>query len=394
MSDIAGFLSDAWVSLCAALGALIVLSNLARIVPQHALGRRYAFCLWLLFTLMLARIGDWGNWGWLFSTTANLCAAIMPLAVLLLAETHVRRHAPKGLKYFCAAGGVILGLLGFSTSEFVDFWRIGALLVFQVVALGLIAIFVLRRDRGSLSQVENQMIDRVSLSFLLILPFLISDFMRNPAVDIPVRMGGVAVLAVCWLAIGLNRTGLKKTNVVLSYLGVMLVTVGIVAMVSALTDVSLRTGMQIGAVVLSAIMLLAIWQAAIALRIEDRQHVVLRELAQAKGVGSQAGLELFRRATEAPQSILVTEVELQEMNIDSLRFSFEGQEVQQAESTQDEQLIWLFSRFNATHAIALNVDPLQIIMANTPDLVVGDAAPDTLGAIQRFASFMTKGGKQ
>lgn len=388
MSDTAAFLPDAWVSACAALGAVIVLLHLGDLVRRPELARRFRFCLWLLVILMVARIGHWGGWGWVFSALTNCCAALLPLAALLLAEGLLRRHAPRALKLICVLGAVVFAFLGLLQFTNLEIWRLAGLLLFQLAGLIGVALFVLRRDRDSLSPAENRTINRMSLSFLLILPFLATDFMREAVIDAPVRLGGVAVLVLCWLSIGMNRSGLRAADILRSFGIVFLVTGLLTLILSGLMPTDWRVAVQVMAVIVSALILLAIWQAAIALRIEDRQLIALREIAEAEGQGPKAGLSLLRRAAGAPDAVLVDEADLAEMNVDDLTTCFAGAPVQQLGAASDEQVNWLFVRFDATHAVLLSPEPLRVVMMNNPDIATLDSTGAALRAVQRMAGIL------
>jgi hypothetical protein len=393
MIHTAAYLADTWVSVCAALGAVVVLLHLGDLVQRPEIARRFRFCLWVLVILMLSRIGHWGGWGWFFSATAACSAALIPLAALVLAEGLLRRHAPPILKQTCAWGAVVLVFLGLLQFSSLEVLRLAAVLCFQLIALGGVAVFVVRRDRDSLSLTENRTVNRMSLSFLLILPFLATDYMREAVVDAPVRLGGVAVLVLCWLSIGMNRTGLRAGDILRSFGIVFLVTGLLTLTLSGLVSLDLRAGIQVMAVVVSTLILLAIWQAAIALRIEDRQLVALREIAEAKGQGPQASLTLLRRAAGAPDAVLVEEDELTGMSLGDLRSRFNNSPVQQVGATDDEQVNWLFSRFEATHAVLLSAEPLRLVMLSSPDIAALDSTGAALRAVQRMAGVLVEKGQ-
>ncbi|RBW57072.1 hypothetical protein [Ruegeria sp. A3M17] len=393
MMDTAAFLADAWVSLCAALGAATVLLRLQDLVQRPEIAKRFQFCLWVLVVLMLARIGHWGGWGWLFSAVTNICAALIPLAALVLSEGLMRRHAPPVLKQVCAWGGVIFGLLGLFQFSSVEITRLAGLLLFQLFGLGGVALFVLRRDKDSLSSAENRTINWISLSFLLILPFLATDFMRGTALDLPVRLGGVAVLGLCWLSIGMNRSGLRPWDTLRGFGIVIVMAVLLPLIFSGIVPVDMRSGVQLIAIILSTLMLLAIWQAAIALRIEDRQLIALREIADVEGQGPQASLTLLRRAAGSPDVILVEEADLMDMNLDDLRASFTTTPVQQLGATDDEQVNWLFARFDATHAVFLSGTPMRVVMLNSPEIAALDSTGAALRAVQRMARVLVNGAQ-
>ena len=393
MTHTATFLADSWVSLCAALGAATVLLRLSGLVQRPEIARRFQFCLWVLVVLMLARIGHWGGWGWLFSAITSISAALIPLAALVLSEGLMRRHAPAPLKHLCAWGAVIFGLLGLFQFSSIEFARLAGLLLFQLLGLGGVALFVLRRDKDSLSSAENRTINWISLSFLLILPFLATDFMRGTTLDLPVRLGGIAVLGLCWLSIAMNRSGLRPSDTLRGF-GIVLVMAALLsAIVSGIVPIDMWSGVQVMAIILSSLMLLAIWQAAIALRIEDRQLIALREIAYADGQGPQASLALLRRAAGSPDAILVEEADLVEMNLDELRDSFKAAPVQQLGATDDEQVNWLFSRFDATHAVFLSGTPLRVVMLNSPDIAALDSTGAALRAVQRMARVLADEGQ-
>ncbi|WP_298860665.1 hypothetical protein [uncultured Sulfitobacter sp.] len=388
------FVADAAVSICGAIGAFIVLRSLDDIVQTAPVRRSFRFCLWVLVVLMVARVGHWGNMGWAFTATTYAMAALIPLAALLLAEVLLRRHAPPWLKKLCGGGAVVFVLLGLVSFDAIEFWHVLGLLLLQLVGLTGVAWFTFSRDYDSLSLAENQSISRMALSFLLILPFMLSDFMRTPAVDLPVRLGGLAVLALCWLSIGFRRSGLKQSEILRGFGSVVVVSVGLTLLLMVVAPLSMRNGMQVVSVLVAAIMLLAIWQASIALHIEDGSIVAMREMARVTGSGPQAGLELLRRGAGAPEAVLLLESDLGDFDIPALRGEFASlNHRQQIDAGNSELMNWLFSRYGATHAVALTQDPLILVMLNNPAIAGADTSQSGFGAIARMATLIT-GEKQ
>lgn len=384
------FVADAAVSICGAVGAFIVLRSLDDIVQTKPVQRSFRFCLWVLIVLMVARVGHWGNLGWMFSAATHAMAALIPLAALLLAEVLLRSHAPPWLKKFCGGGAVVFVILGVISVKAIEFWHILGLLLFQLVGLCGVAWFTSRRDRDSLSLAENQSISRMALSFLLILPFMLSDFMRTSAVDLPVRLGGLAVLALCWLSIGFRRSGLARAEILRGFGGVVAISLILTLLLATVTPLSLRNGVQIISVLVAAIMLLAIWQASIALNIEDGKMVAMREMAQAAGSGPQAGLDLLRRAAGAPEAVLLREGDLSDFDLPALRTEFAARNYrQEVDRNNSEAMNWLFLRFGATHAVALTQEPLTLVMLNNPAFAGPDASHSGFGAVARMAILIT-----
>ena len=210
--------------------------------------------------------------------------------------------------------------------------------------------------------------------------------MRNPVVDLPVRLGGVAVLALCWLSIGFRRSGLRKRDILLGFSGVVLTGLVLTLLLAIVMPLPLRASVQIMAVLVAAIILLAIWQTSISLHIEDAQLVALQEMAKATGVGRQASLDLLRRAAGAPEAILVEEDQLNDMDIPSLRAEFSSQECRNKDDgANSEGVQWLFSHFGATHAVPLAHTPLTLVMLNNPVIASSDPTGATLAAVARAA---------
>ena len=385
MTDMSAFIADAWVSLCAALGALIVLTRLVDLMPVPAIARRFRFCLWLIVCLMIARIGHWGGAGYLFTTITYMTSAFIPLTALLIVEGLMRIHAPTHLKWLCAGGAFVFGVSAFFHFEATLFWQLAGLLGFQLCALLAIAVFVLRRDTASLNASDNQAIDRIVLSFALILPLLASDFMRVSMIDIPVRLGGIAVLALCWLAINLNRVGLRKRDITSGFATVAAMAVLLTIAIGLLIPFPIRTSIQVGGVILAAIMVLAIRQAAIALLIEDRNGLVLHALSSASGHGPKDALALISRATDTNGIVLLDADGLADFDIPELKRLFEHHPVRSAGAkTQNEQLEWLFARFDASHALCLTTQPLRIAILNLSATSI--VSTEALLALQNAAS--------
>ena len=385
MMDMSAFIADAWVSLCAAMGALIVLTRLDDLMPAPAIARRFRICLWLIVCLMLARIGHWGGAGYLFTTATYLTSAFIPLCGLLIAEGLMRVHAPLHLKTLCAGGGLVFAVSAFFQFEATLFWQLTGLLCFQLCAFVSVAVFVLRRDMASLSASDNQAIDRIVLSLALILPFLASDYLRTSVIDIPVRLGGISVLAVCWLSINLNRVSLRKRDIASGFVTIAAVAMLLTFVIGLLIPFSTRTGFQVGGVILAAIMVLAIRQASVALLIEDSNGLVLRALSTAKGQGPQDALAFIRRATDTSGVVVLDDNSLQDFETSDLQQLFNKNPVRSADTAStSEQLDWLFARFDATHALSLTIDPLRIAVLKMS--ATSTLSDEALRALQKTAS--------
>lgn len=215
------FLPDTAVALAALAGLLIVIRRLRSARRADALTHYFRASLTVVAWFLAARTLYWITQAEAFLHVALFIAPIISVMALLLSEALIRRHAPVLIKGFIAFGAVVLAFSSLSHRFIYTDSYSYILLSFQLLSFVLIGWLVVLRDRKTLSGAENNMIDRVSLSLLFILPFLISDY-RFASLEIPVRMSGIAILATCWLALNLNRPSQSRTSQ-LAILGLVMV---------------------------------------------------------------------------------------------------------------------------------------------------------------------------
>ncbi|MEM9585217.1 MAG: hypothetical protein AAGA08_19075 [Pseudomonadota bacterium] len=391
MTEFGTLIADAWVSICGAFGALTVLLRLADLTAAPALARRFQTCLLVIIVLLTFRVGHWADLGWLFTKITYAAAALLPLTALLLAEGMMRLHAPKVAKQYCGWGAVIFAVLALLPTGWMEFVNVLGLLLFQLTGLGLVAMIVVGRDKTLLSNVENQGLNRMILSFLLILPFLATDFLSPVVPAIPVRLGGIAVLGLCLLTININRTSLSQSRIISSMAALCVVSMLLTTAVATLSGTDRFATVQIGVVVLSTIMLLATWQAARALVAEDRYMIMLREIADAKGSGEDAAIGIIQRGAGVSNTLALRETDLVDFDIIALRHLFLQMPVRTvATDEKDEQLAWFFKKYEATHAVCIAPKPLTVIALNNPSLMASDGNGYGLAALQRIAAQTVK----
>lgn len=393
MTQEGALVADLWISVCGALAALIVLLRLGDLTATAALAKRFRACLVVIIVLLGFRIGHWADWGWLFTTITYAAASLLPLVALLLAEGMMRLHAPKGLKQYCGGGAVVFVALAVLPTGWMDFVHVLGLLVFQLTGLACVAVMVLMRDKTLMSDTENQSLDRVMLSFLLILPFLATDFLSPVVAASPVRLGGIAVLGLCLLTININRASLSQRRIIGS-MGALVVTCMLLTVVIArLGGTTSQVTLQIGAVVLSTVMLLATWQAARALVTEDRYMVMLREIAKGHGTGKQAALQIIKDGAGVQDTLILIEADLVDFDLTALRDLFEKTPVRTVSADHhNEQLAWFFKKYEATHAVCITTHPLSLIAFNDPALMASDSGGYGLAALQRVAASVARQG--
>lgn len=393
MTDSATLIADTAVSLAAAGGLAILIGRVGEQDGTAPLGARFLTVLWVLAILMVVRVLHWGTGLGVFTVITIIAAGLVPLAALLLAEGLQRQHAPGRLKTVVAGGAAGIVVLACLPAAYADPWRMGVLLIYQFASFALIAGMVIRRDRATLSDAENQAIDRIALSLLLILPFLATDF-RTLQADFPVRLGGIAVLGLCWLALALGRVGLRRRDIVQRFVALLLAVALTGWIVAAIGGLDLRAGLQAGAVILAAVLLLAVAQASAALTGAERQNTVLRHLAEGDLTDAVAFLRALQRRTGTDEALFLAEPDLTDFDADVLRRIFARHPVCAAGETgglpeaEREQLVWLFEKYEATHVLLVTPAPLTLLVMSNPALTGSVAAMLELQAVQRMAALI------
>ncbi|MBM7067364.1 hypothetical protein [Actibacterium sp. 188UL27-1] len=191
---------DIALSVAAIAGMATVLWHLGRSPGQGAVARQFQMILITVIVFQSARIMTWLEFTWFFRFATYASAALIPLMALLLCEVLLRRHAPIWAKVTVGGPAVTLICLAAWPGVTAMSGFIAALLFAQLWGFGVVGWLVWRRDRGSLSRVENQRIAWLGLSLVFILPFLASDYRQDWA-PVPVRLSGLAILVTCWLSL-------------------------------------------------------------------------------------------------------------------------------------------------------------------------------------------------
>jgi hypothetical protein len=382
--------ADSFVTLAGVLGLLLLGGLLRSDNPPAPASRAFGFAILVLLAVMLSRLVGWlGGWAWLGVVT-YLAATLVPLAVLVITEALLRRHAPLGLKLFVVGGAVLLAATQM-VPVVADGVALAGLAGFQVLTFAALGWLILRRDRGALAPAENAMVDRLALSFLLILPFGLSDFRLGP-IDSPVRLSGIAILFLCWLAIGLRRQdGAGRPGEVLATLAMLSAGLGAAALaVAAVAGLDLRQTVQVTAIFAAAVLLVQIHLGVRQLRREAAAPGLVHYLATAPVGDPGQFLSGLRLANPALSAVVLGEGNLGDFDA---RFTalFRADPLlarrhlaRIADPAAAEQAAWFFTRFDATHAVAVSLEPLRLLAVNVPALTEPRALEDELRLVYRL----------
>ena len=408
-------LADLWASLAAAAGLCLIHSALVRAKARGGEVGPFLLNVRVLLLLLLARSAFWA-FGWsIAGAMALLAAAALPLSVLLLAEHTRRQHAPLALKLSAlgiAVVGVPLALLDLGPTAHAA--RLVVFLLAQITAFAAIAWFVFRRlpiesstnaavpasltkDEGTKTSAAPQKSTVwLATALLLSLPLLATDYRIGPWAELPVRMGGLAVLALCWLGATLPRAHAGRREAFLS-LGLFATT----AMCAA-GAIATTAGLDAAGWVRSSVLALSIGMvAAIAIELRrarldvDRQGLAdgltdldLSDLGSYFDALEQRATRLGGRLWRAEDlRALDHGVLLQAFSTDRLQTPAAHHDTDQAVA---EHLAFLRERAGSSHLLLLCTQPMAILALPLPDPLSAPTLERDMRAALRLAQLLAR----
>ncbi|MEO0929637.1 MAG: hypothetical protein AAFY14_03155 [Pseudomonadota bacterium] len=383
---------------CAALLGLFVLRRalIAR-DPWDPINRRFIFGVQVTMMLFAARVLMIVTGIEAFRTFVLLAAGLIPLAVLLLTEGLLRRHAPASIKLFVGGGAVVAAITSLWYSDSIDPARLFTLLAFQLLGFILSGWLVLSRDKASLSASENAMVVRLGFSLFLFIPLAAGDFLLL-YIDLPIQFSALGVLILCWLAIGLGRAH-QGHRATLANLAVMIVAAVLVGgMIGFLAELG-RDGMLLSiAAIMTTLFLVAILNDARALRLEEQSLGLLRHLATAQTDDPMAFLQDLQDHPLVEGAVVVSEDSLSGLQEPVLDQIFTVSPVlrkadpPQLGAVADDHITYLFERYSATHVMLAVPRPRVLIALSMPSLSASPQAELELQVVQRMAVLMADRG--
>lgn len=388
-------IADSFVSLSALGGLLILIGAIRGFDAASPLTRRFLFGLHVLSVLMASRVLSWWTGLFLFEAATVAVAGLVPLATVMLAEGLLRRHAPKVTKWIAAGGAACFVVLALLPAAYAEPWRSAMLFAYQFICFALAGHMAVTRDRASLSRAENQAVDRVALSLLLILPLFVTDF-RSPYLDMPVRLGGVAVLFLCWLLISLGQRTVSHRDTLASF--VILLSVALVGAVAIGIENGLAPAalVRTATIVVCASLLGVIWKDSITLRGEQRRQSLIRHLAEDRIDDPLAFLRELQNHPLAEGALQLGEPELADFDLPALKALFRERPLLRATQVpglpeaDSEQLSWLLEKYEATHVMLLSLQPFRLVALNMPSVSATPGAETELKVVQRMAFLISQ----
>ncbi|MCK0094069.1 hypothetical protein MWU60_00685 [Yoonia sp. F2084L] len=381
---------------CAALLGLFVLQTvLVRRDPWEPINRRFLFGVRITMVLFAGRVLMILTGIEAFRILILFAAAIIPLAVLILTEGLLRRHAPPAIKAVIGGGAILFAISSLWYSDSIDPARLFALLGFQLLGFILSGWLVVTRDRASLSSNENAMVVRLGLSLILFIPLAAGDFLLL-YIGLPIQFSALGVLILCWLAIGLGRT----------YLGhrATLVNLAVMVMAAVLVGFMIATFASLGrdgylltiAAIMTTLFVVAILSDARALRLEEQSLGLLRQLAVAKTDDPMVFLRDLQDHPLVDGAVVVSEDSLAGLQDDVLDQIFDAAPVlrrvdpPQLGPVADDHIAYLFERYSATHVMLAVPKPRTLVALSMPSLSASPSAELELQVVQRMAALIAK----
>lgn len=395
MISAATILTQLYLSCAALLGLYVLQRVLIRRDPWDPINRRFLFGVRITMALFLGRVLMIMTGIEAFRVLVLFAAAVIPLAVLILTEGLLRRHAPPPVKMLIGGGAILFALSSAWYSDSIDPARLFSLLGFQLLGFLVSGWLITTRDRASLSANENAMVVRLGLSLFLFIPLAAGDFLLLYS-GLPIQFSALGVLILCWLAIGLGRAhlGHRATLVNLAMMIGAAIIVG--SMISLFAQLG-RDGVLMSiAAIMTTLFVVAILTDARSLRLEEQSMGLLRHLATAKTDDPMAFLRDLQDHPLVEGAVVVSESSLAGLDDAVLDRIFSAAPVlRRADPPRlgpvaDDHITHLFDSYAATHVMLGMTAPRVLIALSMPSLSASPSAELELQVVQKMAALMSE----
>ena len=163
-----------------ALGMALAVVGVLAAQQRQRTERLIVFLALITALLMACRIFN-QIWEWVgIDIAIEFIVSALPIAVLLLAESLIRRHAPRWMKLTALIGGTTILLLTLFRTEPISGLRIPLMGTVLITNFALVLWFLLTRDKTSLMRNENARITSLLVGFAFMIPLAAGDFWPLP----------------------------------------------------------------------------------------------------------------------------------------------------------------------------------------------------------------------
>jgi hypothetical protein len=365
--------------------------------PKGPLTARLLFALGIAAVLFLVRgVAWWSQSDWL-DRLALIPAALVPLGALVVTEGILRRHAPKPFKIAAVGGGVLLAVLSvFGPDNFSKAYSL-TLSLFQLSGFATCALLLATRDRASLLASENRGIARLAIGALLVIPFIVTDFVAL-APHMPVRLGALgALLVVTAVVIANGAAGAYRQEILLTALRLTGAVLLGMAAACLSPDVDAAQVVRFCAISVCGVLTIGLMADTVRALFEAKVPGVLNALAAS---GARTRDELFGELVRNPifeGAHRYRESDLAAYDPTLLREFLATRTVLRradapwgwaATDPAVERVRSLMRANNATHVLVLSHDPVELIMLAVPVIFADPATETALALVRRMLTVM------
>jgi hypothetical protein len=325
-----------------------------------------------------------------FGLASLALACTLPLGALILAEILLRRHAPLPLK-IVIAGGAVLGLLA-ALLVGAGMEEAFSLAFYVPMALGLVLVLILFRDRKGLAPMENAILDSYARALLLTGVLVLTDFGLFGAVGLSaLGMLGLAYAAAAG-ASGPRRwvDAVKE----LALAGATALLLGGALLRLRAPETLLEAGGVVG-VTVSALLALSVLLRLRSGGSDQKRRTFDQALVDADVSDLKGFLAAASQAAPLQGLVLAEGGDLADYGPDRLLEAFGSDRVAAlarlerdgTEATREgrEQMIDLLNRHAATHAVLILERPLKIALVGLAGSALPEEDEQSLALFQKLA---------
>ena len=385
---------DLYLSLLAVGGLAILQGVIVGRGAEDPLNKRFLFGLRVTVMLFAGRalVMATGLTG--FRVLVLLAASLIPLAVLILTEGLLRRHAPGWAKRLIGAGTLLFVIAAAIPAAIADPHRIWGLLVFQISGLLLSGWLILARDKAGLTGAENRTVERLGLSLVALIPLVAADYLMV-SLGVPVQLSPLAVLFLCWLAVSLGRAEAGHGGILISFAAILLAALCAAGLISFVAGLDRNGAILMLTSILATLILTSILNDARALKSEEQSVSLLRHMAEFDGTDPVAFLRGLAAHPLVEGAIVIGTAEMADLDQAVLGQIFAAHPVLRCAPGQmageaGDYVAHLRDRFAATHLLLVTQAPLQLVALFMPALSASPRAELELRAVQRMALLMAR----
>ncbi len=372
---------DSLINAMGLAGVLALILALRRRDAPGGMRWRWTLALGLVAVMYASRGLEWLGAGTGFAAVTMAAAAVIPLAVLLVVEGLIRRHAPLIVKLLVLTGMVAVLIVIASAAP----WAGKALGVHIGIGMALAVATALAGMRG-IDRAELRTVAALAVCQVALIPAALSDF-REFWPDLPARLSPLAVMFFGWVGLTIGSWSIAQRMAWLGFLMVVAALSGV-----GLAHISVQASwLQIAIVVLSTLMLVTICAEAIT---RPDAGLKLRHALVSAPPGDRDAL--VQTLTASPifgNGVMLSQADLPDLDPDAVRALFDRYPMlsrrdapwgMARDAILAEAISALLDTHTATHLLIVEPAPLALLAVNLPALSASDAAETDLALVQRL----------